>query len=342
MAKKVLIVSNSQDLHADLVAPLIESKGCQVFRLDLDAFPRDYRICQVFRGGRQESHITHLPSDEMICNLADVGAIWLRKPADFSFANEDLSLQERTFAKLESEHALFGLLYPLSCYWMSHPVSLRGAMWKGEQLHRASRLGFRVPASLVTNSAAQVIEFRKSVQTDLVFKTLSVANLGSDLVAEEDCITGGVPTTLVTEEMMADLDAVNLLPCHFQEYIPKWYELRVTIIGDKLFAAKMHTQDDGRTKVDSRDMSAEIRYEATTLPAAIAQKCLEFVSSYGLTYGALDLIVTPANEYVFLENNPVGQCLFIQQLIPEFQLLDTIAETLAAQAIRRAPEYFPC
>jgi len=37
------------------------------------------------------------------------------------------------------------------------------------------------------------------------------------------------------------------------------------------------------------------------LPEEVRQRCLAFVHSYGLEYGALDLIVTPEGEYVFLE-----------------------------------------
>ena len=50
--------------------------------------------------------------------------------------------QEKAYADAETEHILFSLLYSLDCYWMSHPVALRGANWKGEQLLRAARMGF--------------------------------------------------------------------------------------------------------------------------------------------------------------------------------------------------------
>ena len=104
------------------------------------------------------------------------------------------------------------------------------------------------------------------------------------------------------------------------------------MIGDALFAARIHSQDDPRTATDWRDMAAAIRYEAAALPAEVARRCLDFVHSYGLTFGALDLIVTPQGDYVFLENNPVGQFLFVEQLVPELDMTGALAECLTREA----------
>lgn len=327
MAKTVLIVSNSADLHVDLLLPILQAKGCAAFRIDLDAFPRDYQATQCFANGGLRQSLRHLPSGATL-DLADVGAIWSRKPAEFSFLSPDLGVQERLYAKAETEQALFGMLYTLDCFWMSHPLALRGAMWKGEQLQRAARMGFRIPASLTTNVAAEVRAFRAGFDGPMIFKALSSPNLGGEDLADEERVAQGIGTTLVDEAMLDQLDSVSELACHFQEYIPKQYELRVTIIGERVFAAKIHSQDDERTVIDSRDMSADILYEATTLPDALRERCLAFVRSYGLTYSALDLIVTPEDEVVFLENNPVGQFLYIEQLIPQLTMLDALAGRL--------------
>ena len=44
MRHSILIVTNSGDLHADLVATILAAKGHRPFRIDLDAFPRDYQL----------------------------------------------------------------------------------------------------------------------------------------------------------------------------------------------------------------------------------------------------------------------------------------------------------
>ncbi len=42
----------------------------------------------------------------------------------------------------------------------------------------------------------------------------------------------------------------------------------------------------------------------------------------------MDIIVTPEDEFVFLENNPGGQFLFVEQLVPELKMMDTLANCL--------------
>jgi hypothetical protein len=59
------------------------------------------------------------------------------------------------------------------------------------------------------------------------------------------------------------------------------------------------------------------------------------VRSYGLNYGAIDLIVTPRGEHVFLENNPVGQFLFIEELVPELDMTGALAMCLVEGARAR-------
>ncbi|WP_313705227.1 MvdC/MvdD family ATP grasp protein [Massilia sp.] len=334
MRHSILIVTNSGDLHADLVVPILAAKGHRPFRIDLDAFPRDYQCVQTFDAAQVRQRIRRL-DDERWLDLDQVGAVWLRKAAEFAYRSEELAPQERAFARLETEQALFSLLYNLDCYWISHPRVLRGAQWKGEQLKRAMRLGFRVPASIVTNSADEARQFLQALDGRKIFKTMSSPTLAAETLAPDERIAGGLGTVLVEDAMLAQLDAVDEMFCHFQEYVPKQYELRVTVIGERVFAARIDSQLDARTMVDSRDMSAEIPYTATRLPQDVEQRCIDFVHSYGLEYGALDLIVTPEDDYVFLENNPVGQFLFIEQLIPEFKLLDAMADQLIAGAACR-------
>ena len=335
MHKKVLIISHSGDLHADLLMPLLAGRGHPPFRINLDTFPRDYQLCQRMQGGQPGARLRHLPGGEWL-DLRQVGAVWLRKPAEYAYASEDLGPQERAYAKLETDQAMFSLLYSLDCYWLSHPLALRGAQWKGEQLERAARMGFRVPDTLITNVADDVRAFRAAVGGPIIFKAMSTPTLASEAVAADEQISRGIATTVIDDAMLDELDAVGEVSCQFQEYIAKQYELRVTVIGDALFAARLHTQDDARTAIDSRDMSAPIRYEACVLSPHIHQRCLDFVHSYGLQYGALDLIVTPEDEYVFLEHNPVGQFLYVQQLIPAFGLLECVADKLIEETLCRS------
>jgi glutathione synthase/RimK-type ligase-like ATP-grasp enzyme len=331
--KRILIVTNSDDLHADVVAARIESAGAIPFRLDLDDYPAGYEVDLKFAGGCWQGSLNRRCSGDAL-SLGEVGAVWMRKKAPFHYPSGPLTGQEKAHADAETGHILLGLLRTLDCWWMSHPDALRGALWKPEQMQRAARMGFTVPASLIANRRADVEAFRDSAPDGIVFKALSSAALAADEVAPDERVAGTLPTTLIGAEHDEALDSVAELPCFFQHYVPKRHELRVTVIGDALFAARIHSQDDPRTATDWRDMSAAIRYEAAALPVEVERSCLDFVHSYGLTYGALDLIVTPEGDHVFLENNPVGQFLFVEQLVPELDMTGALASCLLSGAGR--------
>lgn len=334
MNKDILVVTHSGDLHADLVTERLLARDARVFRLNLDQFPAQYQLEVRQIDGAPTGALRHLPTRSEIA-MTGVGAVWTRKSADFRFlSDEDFGPQERAYAIAETHHMLTSLLLTTNGYWMNHPLASHGAMWKGEQLHRAARFGFRVPPSLTANDGDAVRRFRSAVGGDIIFKPLSSPSLGADEVDAADRIVPNLATTLIAPEHEDMLDALRELPGFFQQYIPKRYELRVTVIGERVFAARIDSQGDERTRTDYRDFSAEIDYAAETLPLEIERRCREFVRSYGLTFGALDLIFTPEGEYVFLENNPAGQFLFVEQLVPELRMLDAVTDCLIDGAHR--------
>jgi len=333
MQKQVLIVTNTQDIHADIVEQKLKDRGARPFRINLDQFPRDFSVEVGFGPAGFEGFVCHLPTGN-VAKLSDIGAVWARKTAKFNFIGDELGAQEQAFAQSETEHLFFSLLYSLDCYWMSHPRATRGALWKGEQLRRAQRMGFRVPRTLISNDPEAVRRFRSAVAGEIIFKTMSSPSLCAEEVAADERTYCGLPTTVVSDAHLEAIDAVRIVPCQFQEHIAKRYELRVTVIGEKAFAAKIHSQDDERTATDYREFSVEIPYEVAMLPAEVEARCVAFVRSYGLEFGAIDLIVTPDDEFVFLENNPGGQFLFVEQLVPELKMTDAVAEVLAQAAAK--------
>jgi glutathione synthase/RimK-type ligase-like ATP-grasp enzyme len=327
MNKKILIISNISDIHADIVATKATQRGGEVFRLDLDAFPGNFHIHLSLSGQEWDGGVENRSTGETL-RLSEIGAVWVRKKAPFTYSDADFGLQEKAFADEEMNHLLFGALHSLDCYWMSHPAAMRGAMWKIDQLTRAARLGFSVPATIISNRPDAVRAFRSEVASDIIYKPLSSSLLGSDQVAPENRIAGAIHTTLVTPEHDEMIDSVSVLPSPFQRYVEKDHEVRVTIVDDRVFAARIDSQSDPRTKIDYRDFSVETDYRETRLPADIERKCLSYVKNYGLNYGAIDLIARPDGSYVFLENNPGGQFMFVEQLIPHIGISDHVAACL--------------
>ena len=74
-------------------------------------------------------------------------------------------------------------------------------------------------------------------------------------------------------------------------------------------------------------MNFDVKYHAHELPPETAAKLHELMGRLGLTYGAIDLRLTPEGRYVFLEVNPAGQFLYIEQAtgqrVQHYQLTPT-------------------
>ena len=71
--------------------------------------------------------------------------------------------------------------------------------------------------------------------------------------------------------------------------------------------------------------------ELTDLPSDVRERCLDLMHELGLVFGCIDLIVTPENEYVFLEVNEMGQFLWVEHCCPESKLLHKFSQFLMSR-----------
>lgn len=329
---QIVIVTQTEDAHADDVIVALERTGHESVRINTDEIPADARLSMSWGGGDMavDASVDVLTSGRTM-NAAMVRSVWWRRPASYAFPG-DLSLQEAEFATDETDHALRSLWASLDCYWISEPERIRQASWKGEQLLRASRLGFDVPRTLVTNDPGSARRFFEESGRRMVFKAMSGPFLGAVNVSRkypgEHIDPYQSRTTLVTEKDLDMLDSVRAVPCLFQEYVPKKIELRITVIGERIFAAEIHSQENEQTALDWRNTSADIPYRVAELPGPVADKCLALVKSYGLNFSAIDMIVTPDDRHVFVENNPNGQFIFVENKLPELAMTDELAACL--------------
>jgi glutathione synthase/RimK-type ligase-like ATP-grasp enzyme len=142
----------------------------------------------------------------------------------------------------------------------------------------------------------------------------------------------------VTRGDLLRLGALATAPIIAQAEVSKSIEVRVTIVGCRVFAVAIHSQSTRRTRGDWRRYS-EGRYgtphQRHALPAQVEQNCILLARRLGLRYGAVDLVVTPDGRYVFLEINPNGQWLWLEHLtgIP---ISDAMSELLADFALRNS------
>ncbi|MBA3450536.1 MAG: hypothetical protein H0T18_04920 [Chloroflexia bacterium] len=191
--------------------------------------------------------------------------------------------------------------------WVSAPEAIRRASLKVTQLRVAIDIGFRVPRFIVTNDVDDAREFLRSCQSGVVVKALALpAILAEDRAA-------AIFTHLVTENDLTNIDSVRFGPTLLQEFVEKRMDVRVTVIGDELFAVGIEPTHREEARVDFRRVDAfALPHTVLTLPASIHTLCLDLVRRFDLMFGAIDLLLTPDGEYVFLEINPNGQWLWLE------------------------------
>lgn len=187
--------------------------------------------------------------------------------------------------------------------------------------HRtALQVGLKMPETLYTNSPREVRAFIRAKEGRVIYKPLLP-------VAWSDGLRSWMPyTAQLADESLID-ESLRLTPGIFQELIPKAYEVRITVMGRRAFAAKILSQDTVSGRLDWRQAYDELRFEAIKVSPDIEQQCVALLEEMGLVFGCFDFIVDPNGEYIFLEVNEMGQFLFVERYcgIP---LLDAFASFL--------------
>jgi glutathione synthase/RimK-type ligase-like ATP-grasp enzyme len=308
----LLIVTEQFDPHVDFVEPVLEERSIPWRRFHLGDFPaRVSAGCEIHNG--HVEGLLCLNGDAI--PLQDIHAVWYRRTERIRLP-ADLDEGDKLLAERESRAFIQGLWRVLNkALWVSTPDAIRQASSKAEQLVRAAKCGFHVPTTCISNDVKYIHDFLEGLgdQTEVIYKPHTPI-----MVDQPDGKKGVVYTMRLGREQRERLEEIRFTPGIFQAYIPKEVELRVTVVHDEVFACAIDSQAVADTRTDWRahrwgDVNSSPPHATTALPEQLADACRKLVSSYGLMFGAIDLIRDPTGRYHFLELNPNGQWAWIQQ-----------------------------
>jgi hypothetical protein len=165
----------------------------------------------------------------------------------------------------------------------------------------AGEVGLEVPRTRVTNDPAAARAFVAEIGPgETVYKAF---------IAQPEAWR---ETRTLTEAEVTHLDDVALAPVIFQEYVPADVDLRITVVGEEVFAVAIDASETDYP-TDYRMHLGEARVEVHELPTAVRGRLRAFMDRLGLVYGAIDMRLTPDGRYVFLEVNPSGLWLFTEE-----------------------------
>jgi MvdD pre-ATP grasp domain len=303
----ILIITEAVDPHADQVAQKLFERGADFVRVNPAQFPTLTSVSLSYGAAGQFQGTLRVGNQTVDLHLLD--AVWCRRLP--RCVPHETVTDEASRVYLEEECSLYlqdvwNLLTCL-CVPASPPVIQRAAL-KASQLKLAGALGFELPPTLFTNNPDEFLQFYRQYNGHIVSKAAGKSFFRS--LGE----TFGRYTQVVSKRDVGYARAVRFCPMIFQAYVPKLVELRITVVGESVFAAEIHSQVSNHTRDDWRHYDwSQTPYFQHALPSALEQRCVQLVQQLGLCYGAIDMVLTPDRRYVFLEINPGGQYFWIER-----------------------------
>ena len=179
---------------------------------------------------------------------------------------------------------------------------------KINHINIARNAGLDTPKTVIVTEKKELIKF-KNVQGRIINKSIK-----NSFQIVNESISYYNHTECVTDEIIENIED-TFFPSLFQEELNKSFELRIVFVNTCLWTMAIFSQNDEKTKVDLRNYNLDKpnRKVPFILPDRIKRKVIKFIGLSGLNIGAIDMVVTRDNRYVFLECNPNGQINMVSE-----------------------------
>src|SRR5215212_5273183 len=236
MRSTVLVITNDHDEHADAVIAELDRRAVRVFRFHPDEYPHSCSISLEIRDGQIEGEIR---KERQRVRFDEICAAWYRRSRPLFAPLPTLNLLQgdlENFVKVQSSAMISGLSASLETLWVGQPSKLRRAEVKALQLAEASKGGLATPATLISNEPDRAAAFCGALGA----AACAVKPLIATRVDSEEGARLPLTTTLPRGHA---LDSVALSPTIFQPYVEKAYELRCVVMGEKIFTARLNSQE---------------------------------------------------------------------------------------------------
>ncbi|WP_238653548.1 MvdC/MvdD family ATP grasp protein [Paenibacillus piscarius] len=301
----ILILTDRFDKHADRVIEILRDQKRRYVRFNLDVESLKKTYLHHYNSNWQ------IRTEDDSFNSTEVSTVWARRPfVELTLEEQSNNSNDFKLWKAEWNKTLLGLYLDLNDIPWLNPVR---KAYKAENKYLQRKLalstGFKVPDLIVSNNKQEILNFSNKHEK-VVLKLMS-----QEFYTMDDGTFKGIYVNQVSNQELLEFNDTAENPIVLQEYIDKSYEVRYTIVGKEHLACRIESQKSEKTAIDWR------RYDIPNTPhfpfdppIEIKDKINDFMSTLELEYGAMDFIVTPENEWYFLEINCMGQWLWIEDL----------------------------
>jgi glutathione synthase/RimK-type ligase-like ATP-grasp enzyme len=321
---KILIITNENDIHSEIVAWGLKIFGYEPEIWNWSDFPKSDKISwYVNTKGRP---IVEIENNKKIFS-SPFDVIWNRRhgqptPSPESHPDDIKTIEVEARAYIKN---IFHFLEDEKTFWVNSPTAANRANSKILQLEIAKELGFKIPETLITNNPEKVRQFFKLHQEKIIFKAF-LPNIWSEPGNSKVALR---TSSLTMEHLLNDF-SLRACPGIFQNEVKKAYEIRVTVMGEKVIAAAIYSSNEKETVDFKYDLDrANFPLSGIDLPPEVTKKCLLLCRKLGLAFGCIDLIYSKTGEYIFLEINEAGQFLWKETMDPSLLMLDTFCRFIS-------------
>jgi glutathione synthase/RimK-type ligase-like ATP-grasp enzyme len=319
-----LIATAANDIHAIIVAQALRQLGHECFRWVTSDYPSAQR-CSISYGSGARLDIEGVDGTFTLDLAASDLVFWNRRVIREHFVSEELCEADRVIAASQSKAFVQGLLPFLdrSCVCVNKIYAAERAESKPFQLMMAKQAGFKIPESVVSNDPSVIWRFVDRNGLKMLAKPFAPTVWKA---GDRDYVTR---SAVVKPGNLPEGTLLQTCPMIFQRYIEKSYEVRITCFGDLPVAVRLNSQQIDAAQVDWRAVSpARLGVDRIEIPTDVREACGRLLRSLDLTFGCIDMIVTPESDWVFLEVNQMGQFLWVEEINPDVPMLDLFIQLL--------------
>lgn len=287
----ILIVSNSNDKSTGDVINWLNHLGKKHIRINI----QDNVSIEFI------SNDIILKVNNLLIKLSDITSFWYRR--GFINVKNDYATNVSQFDNLltkEFNNIIQFLYYELSKVKHINLIE-NSEVNKLIVSDKARNLDIKTPDDFIISN----LEDLKLIMSETDKKYITKVSSGYCMQYFDDFTIFNYANLIDIEESIPE----SFFPSLVQNYIPKKIELRIFYLDGEFFTMAIFSQKDNKTNIDFRNYNDDkpnrtVPYKVTK---EVEQKLDLLMKALGLNCGSIDMIVTPNNEYVFLEVNPVGQ-----------------------------------
>ena len=255
---RVLLCARGGAPEIPAIVRALRDRDAEVVVLDSSAFPDGAPLSLSYGRGDLCACWAGVATD-------DITAVWQCLVVGATLPTMAPGMRETCVAA--AELAVVGLLDSLHVFQLDPFAAKARADNKPHQLRVAQRLGLDIPETLISNDPDAVRAFARR-HGALVMKMLAQPASTGPATDEADVMF----TTAMSPADLEHLDGLDLCPMIFQERIPNQRDVRVTIVGHRIFAAALDASarrdDAGEGDADERIHDERIHDERIAGPSS--------------------------------------------------------------------------